>query len=169
MNPLSTREQEIARRLLNREATVQSSGNQLELAKGVLTVINRQFEEWFGVEGTRSMLNRALDRVRAAEPGLDGVRITSTPEGTELHVPRSAGVEETLDREEVAAVIASIFALTTRLIGQPLLDRMLNQAFPDLELPSSGTDKPHEASSNGPSPNRNGLQNTHTRAKGEEA
>ena len=86
------------------------------------------------------MLARALDRARALEPGLEGVRVIAEAKGIDLRFEQTNRVAEALDRQEVAVILASILALTRRLIGQDLLDRMLTQAFPDLELPGEIAD-----------------------------
>ena len=155
MTSLTAREREIAQRLLVREVTMRGSTDPHTLALGVLSTLNDRFVDWFGHDGTRTMLARALDRARALEPGLEGVRVITEAKGVDLRFEQTNRVAEALDRQEVAVVLASILSLTRRLIGQDLLDRMLTQAFPDLDLPSEIADEnesgqspdPHAATS----------------------
>ena len=124
---------EIARRVLAREATASDTQEeQIAAAERALRRLQEHLLRWFGPDGLHALHSRALATAREVHPALTHVRIEPRLEArlTELaaiaHAYRPGDVGDAL-----TALIAATLALLSRLIGDDLVRRLLQQAWPE--------------------------------------
>ncbi|HUQ72304.1 MAG TPA: hypothetical protein VM165_22450 [Planctomycetaceae bacterium] len=121
----------LARRLIAEEtARPKSAGARSNAAVQVCEKLRTELTRFAGAEGFSALMRRALVLARADVPALSGV--TVTPDGVVDGL-------EALVTEEADAGIAAATALTTQLlgllvtfIGEPLTQRLVSEAWPDL-------------------------------------
>ena len=124
---------ETARRMLAREAAASDTQEaQVAAAERVLGQLQEHLLRWFGPDGFHAVLSRALATARKGHPALTHVRIE--PRGqtrlTELAASAHAYHRAEL-RDALQALVAATIALLSRLIGDDLVRRLLQHAWPE--------------------------------------
>lgn len=133
MTTSDSRENEIARRLLAREAAERDApGGPVAAAERVLTKLHAHLARWLGADGSHAVLARALDRARPGHRALADARIEPRGERALTGLTTNAPAADVTEvSEALAAVIAAVITLLTRLIGADLVARLLQQTWPD--------------------------------------
>jgi hypothetical protein len=123
---------ETARRMLAREATGSDTQEaQIAAAERVLGRLQEHLLRWFGPDGFHAVLSRALATARKAHPALAHVRIEQRGEWRLAELAASAHKYHPADfRDALLALVAATLALLSRLIGDDLVRRLLQQAWP---------------------------------------
>ncbi len=138
---------ELARRLLAREThethethdtlnTPHGDDTASLLAAGerVLQKLHDHLSLWFGAEGFSALFSRAVDRTRPQHPVLANLvhknpsdhRVSGFIDATRTNAP-AADV-----RQALQALIATVFALLGRLVGEKMTMRLVEQIWPGL-------------------------------------
>jgi hypothetical protein len=124
---------ETARRMLAREATASDTREaQIAGAERVLAQLQEHLLRWFGPDGFHALLSRALATARKGHPALTHVHIEPGSEAklTELAACGHAhGPAEV--RDALLALVAAMLGLLSRLIGDDLVRRLLDHAWPE--------------------------------------
>jgi hypothetical protein len=121
---------ELARRLLESESGGREEPAEIgAAAERVLQRLHEYLARWFGRDSIQALLTRALAEARDAHPALAAVEIA--PDRV-LHLKGlSAGSTNAGDAVEttaaVVALISSTVAVLTRLIGEDMVARLLDQ------------------------------------------
>ena len=146
MNPLSIREREIAQRLLAREMSNGTTATSFEeAAKRVLHALQERFVDWFGNEGTRVMLVRAVAVARSRSSHLEHWQVDFENGGIALRALGSGPDTRVLDSESAIVLVGSVLSLTTRLIGSELVDRLItNERKGESKSDLNGRQNPQE-------------------------
>ena len=118
--------------MLARESTASETDEaQIAAAERVLGRLQEHLLRWFGPDGFHAVLSRALATARKGHPALAHVRIEPRSEArlTELaasaHKYRPAEICDAL-----LALVAATIALLSRLIGDDVVQRLLQHAWP---------------------------------------
>ena len=124
--------------LLRYEGAVDGSGSDaiVVAADRVLRRMQTDLTRWFGSEGSRALLLRALDRTRSGYPALASVDVSLDVEGAGpppldglLDSLRSGSPSETMDA--FVALITAVIALLGRLVGDDMVLRLMAESWPD--------------------------------------
>jgi hypothetical protein len=107
-------------------------------AERVLQHLRTHLARWFGSEGFRALLLRAIDRTRRPFPALarplppfeegEGVGVLGLDELFDNL--KSCSTQET--RDATVALIAAVIALLGRLVGEDVAVRLVLQSWPEL-------------------------------------
>ncbi len=124
---------ETARRMLAREATaLDTKEAQIAAAERVLAQLQEHLLRWFGPDGFHAVLSRALAAARKGHPALARVRIEPRTKPRLAELTASAheyGPAELHDA--LLTLVAATLALLSRLIGDDLVRRLLQHAWPE--------------------------------------
>jgi hypothetical protein len=123
---------ETARRMLAREATASDTKeDQIAAAERVVGRLQEHLLRWFGPDGFHAVLSRALATARDGHPALRHVRIEPRGEARLTELAASAHAYRPGElADALRALIATTLALLSRLIGDDLVRRLLQQAWP---------------------------------------
>jgi hypothetical protein len=128
-SPSSDAGQELARRLLARETPKEAvDAGRIDAAERVCAAVSEGLTRWFGLYGGRVLVTRALARARADHRSLGVVSLASEPSPQLVGLAESArahGVNTTI--EGIEAMLAALFDLIARLIGEDLATSLLEQ------------------------------------------
>jgi hypothetical protein len=128
---------ETAMRLLRSEGVQESSPPGIVTAAGdrVLQKMQHALTRWFGPQGCRALLVRAIERTRATHPALDAVRVSEPGGESDVVAPNAFVVLASLPSEAAmsacASVIAEIVTLLGQLVGEDVARRLVDQAWPE--------------------------------------
>ena len=124
---------ETARRVLAREATASDTKEeQVAAAERVLRRLQEHLLRWFGPDGLDAMHSRALATAREGHPALTHVRIEPRREARLTELAASAHAYPPAEvADALTALIAATLALLSRLIGDDLVRRLVQQAWPE--------------------------------------
>ena len=93
---------------------------------------------WIGSEGYRALVDRALAEARAEHPAIAGLQCQG---GDLVGVAVAAGVHSGAEvREGILALVARLIDLLSRLIGEDMATRLVEQAWAGATRPSAGTE-----------------------------
>lgn len=127
---------EMALRLLRSEGAHESSPSGIVAAAGdrVLQKLQRALARWFGAQGCRALLVRAIERTRVAHPALEVVQIAeSAGESGVVVAPDALTALRSLPSEVVmsacASVIAEIVTLLDQLVGEDVARRIVDHGW----------------------------------------
>ena len=82
---------------------------------------------WIGSEGYRALVNRALEQARAEHPAVAGLQCQG---GDVEGVAAAVGVHSAAQvREGILALVARLIDLLSRLIGEDMATRLVEQAW----------------------------------------
>ena len=92
---------------------------------------------WIGSEGYRALVNRALAQARAEHPAIAGLQC----QGGDVEVVAVAvGVHSAAEvREGLLALVARLIDLLSRLIGEDMATRLVEQAWAGGARPAAST------------------------------
>jgi hypothetical protein len=130
--PQSRTTEELARRLLARNASVEDAPDAVAAAaEQVCGRVSASLSRWFGIDGTNALFARALVQAQADHPALANVRysrqtsvcLEGLAENARIH-----GADATADG--VAAMLAALIELLGRLIGQDIVMRLVEATVP---------------------------------------
>ena len=118
--------------MLAREATASDTLEaQIAAAERVLERLQEHLLRWFGPDGFHAVLSRALAAARKDHPALAHVRIEPRSEARLTELAASADKYQPAElRDALLALVAATLALLSRLIGDDLVRRLLQQAWP---------------------------------------
>lgn len=129
---------ETAMRLLRSEGAHESSPPGIVAAAGdrVLQKMQRALARWFGPQGCRALLLRAIERMRAIHPALESVRVAEPGSENEIVVaPDAFAALASLPSEAAmsacASVIAEIVTLLDELVGEDVARRLVDHGWPE--------------------------------------
>jgi hypothetical protein len=123
--------EELTRRLLARmSGTGDDSVRATLAARDACDCVSTEFSRWLGVRGYEALVSRMLTQLRPAHPALQQVhydvaadqRLTGVAESMERH-----GGEATA--RALVALLESIFAVCTRLIGDDLVATLVEKSM----------------------------------------
>lgn len=119
MNTIPPTMQDLARRLIAREAARDASEGPVGAATRTCNTLRTPLVKFAGVAGFRSLLTRALVLATAEVPGLASVRVM--PDGS-LEGFDAAGCEHGTPQvgEAAGVVVAQLLGLLVTFIGEPL-------------------------------------------------
>jgi hypothetical protein len=114
------------------EARVGTSPDPVETGEQVLQRLREQLALWFAVDGYQALLARAAHRTQASYPVVGDVRALAR-DGRHLDDirDRARGQDPAAIREALVALLATLFAILTRLVGEDLVTRLIHQIWPD--------------------------------------
>ncbi|MGZ8399424.1 MAG: hypothetical protein ACXWWN_10325 [Gemmatimonadales bacterium] len=93
---------------------------------------------WIGSEGYRALVDRALDQARAEHPVLEGLQCHGA--GVEGFAA-AVGVHSAAEvREGIMALVARLIDLLSRLIGEEMATRLVEQAWAGAARPAASTE-----------------------------
>ena len=130
--PESRTAEELARRLLARDAPAQDAPDAVAAAtERVCGRVSANLSRWFGIDGTNALFARALVQAQADHPALANVRyshqsavcLERLAESARIHGANAAA-------DGVAAIFTSLIELLGRLIGQDIAMRLVEQSVP---------------------------------------
>ena len=131
MDSPTARERMIAQRLLAENHASGSTAAPHDPLQRILRDLHRQFISWFGTDGARLMLSRAVERAQLSNGLRNALRVSIVND--ELLLISSETLDEVkLSPQESEVVIAAILSLATRLVGVKLVDRLLQQRWPGI-------------------------------------
>ncbi len=137
---------DIALRLLAAEGAPHGSSSDMVARAGamVLERLQSTLARWFGADGARALLSRALDKARGASPGLEGVKVPSLARDNGLAIsPDTFAALRSLPPDEAteacAAAIAEVVALLGRLVGDDVAARLVEHGWPGQESEANPT------------------------------
>jgi hypothetical protein len=118
--------------MLAREATASDSREaQIAAADRVLGRLHEHLVRWFGPDGFHAVLSRALVTARKEHPALAHVRIEPRSEAFLTELAASAHAYRPAElRAALLALVGATIALLSRLIGDDLVRRLLQHAWP---------------------------------------
>jgi hypothetical protein len=128
--PQSRTAQELARRLLARDAPAEDAPDAVAATtEHVCGRVSANLSRWFGIDGTNALFARALVRAQADHPALANVRysrqsavcLEGLAESARLHGAHAAA-------DGVAAILTALIELLGRLIGQDIAMRLVEQS-----------------------------------------
>jgi hypothetical protein len=130
--PQSRTAEELARRLLARDAPAQDAPEAVAAAtERACARVSADLSRWFGIDGTDALFTRALVRAQADHPALANVRysrqstvcLERLSESARIHGAKAA-------TDGVAAILTALIELLGRLIGQDIAMRLVEQSVP---------------------------------------
>ncbi len=90
---------------------------------------------WIGSEGYRALVDRALEQARAEHPALAGLQCQA---GDIQGVAAAVGVHSAAEvREGILALVALLIDLLSRLIGEEMATRLMEQAWAGSARPAA--------------------------------
>ena len=90
---------------------------------------------WIGSEGYRALVDRALAQARAAHPAIAGLRCQAGDvQGVAVAVGGHSAAEV---REGILALVAQLVDLLSRLIGEEMAVRLVEQAWAGSARPAA--------------------------------
>jgi hypothetical protein len=142
MTPSSLDARRVALRLLTRggalSATESDGSDPVAATEEMFRHLDSELSRWFGPFGFHALFSRALAEARVHHPALDSVRIHSAAE------PSLDGLSESTARYGADAVTEGVIAslmgfidLLSRLIGEDMTLKLLDQPVP-LREPQAG-------------------------------
>jgi hypothetical protein len=126
MNTTTSANKDLARRLIAYEATRNSSDGPLGAALQACETLRGPLVKFVGAAGFRSLLSRALAIAKAEIPSLGAVQVR--PDGS---LEGLEGVEQNQDADAGAVVVTQLLGLLVMFIGEPLMIRLVQDAWPD--------------------------------------
>jgi len=133
--------QALALRVLARESTGSGAAATLVAAEHVLDRLHGHLAPWVGRDGFHALFTRALSRARDSHPILADV--SSEPrDGHRLDAlgRRIAAGDELGMTEALVALVAALFTLLVRLIGDEMVARLTYQIWPEEEPAARSTE-----------------------------
>ena len=92
---------------------------------------------WIGSDGYHALINRALEQARAAHPAVANLQCQA---GDVQGVAAAVGAHSAAEvREGVLALVALLIDLLSRLIGEEMAVRLVEQAWAGSALPAAST------------------------------
>jgi len=92
---------------------------------------------WIGSEGYRALVDRSLAEARAEHPAIAGLQC---PGGDLAGVAAAVGVHSAAEvREGILALVARLIDLLSRLIGEDMATRLVEQAWAGGARPAAST------------------------------
>ena len=130
--PHSRTAQELARRLLAREAPAEGAPDAVAAAtEQVCGRVSANLSRWFGIDGTDALFARALVQAQADHPALANVRYSHQSAVCLERLAESARIHGTnAVADGVAAILTALIELLGRLIGQDIAMRLVEQSVP---------------------------------------
>jgi len=128
--PQSQTAQELARRLLARDAPAEDAPDAVAAAtEQVCGRVAANLSRWFGIDGTNALFARALVQAQADHPALANVKyshhsavcLDRLAESARIHGADAAA-------DGVAAILTALIELLGRLIGQDIAMRLVEQS-----------------------------------------
>ena len=118
--------------MLAREATASDTQEaRIAAAERVLARLQGHLLRWFGPDGFHAVLSRALATARKGHPALAHVRFEPRSEARLTELAASAHMYRAAElRDALLALVAATVALLSRLIGDDLVRRILQDAWP---------------------------------------
>jgi hypothetical protein len=135
-------ERALAERVLACERNRQSaSTDSVLVAEEVLRHLRARLVLWFGEDGVRSLVARAISRAETDHPILADVRPAPLDE---RQLDRLSAAEEREVHEALVELVGTLFTLLARLLGMDLVSRTIYQIWPEaasqhLDTPESRT------------------------------
>ena len=120
----------LALRLLALEATSSASGAHSHEAVRVCQKLRLAVTRFAGAEGFTSLMRRSLALARAEAPLLKS--ITLTPDGCPEGIEKLASDAHAGSKDAFAAVIAHFLGLLVTFVGEPLMLRLVRDAWPEV-------------------------------------
>lgn len=108
----------------------------------VLAKMRDHLSRWFGTEGFEALLKRALSRTQSQYPFLINVlRVSSPDDRTVGFVSHTPGEDIVTLTDGLVAMIATIIAQISRLLGEDMAEHFVGQIWPDIKRVESRTNK----------------------------
>ncbi|GAC1467912.1 MAG: hypothetical protein NVSMB9_10030 [Isosphaeraceae bacterium] len=126
MNTTSPATKDLARRLIAFEATRNPSDGPVGATLRACEALRGLLAKFVGLAGFRSLLSRALAMAKAENPSLGSVQVQ--PDGLLKGLEE---VEQNQDGDAGAVVVAQLLGLLVAFIGEPLMLRLVWDAWPD--------------------------------------
>jgi len=135
MNTIPPAIQDLARRLIACEAARDVSDGPVGAAARTCNTLRTPLTKFAGVAGFQSLLTRALTLATVEIPRLASVRVM--PDGS-LEGFDAVGREHDAQQlgEAAGVVVAQLLGLLVTFIGEPLTQRLVNEAWPDETHPT---------------------------------
>ncbi len=140
MTDVSHRERELARQVLASEGREKDDGLECFDASEALSAGDRvlrkmcdHLSRWFGAEGFDALLARALNRTKPKHPIVALVLRAPRDNGpTRGFIDQTVHIEDaTALMDGLVAIIASLIALLSRLLGEEMAVHLVEQIWPD--------------------------------------
>jgi hypothetical protein len=130
--PQSRTAQELARRLLARDAPAEDVPDAVAAgAEQVCGLVSSNLSRWFGIDGTNALFARALVQAQADHPALANVRYSHQSAACLERLAESARIHgANAAADGVAAILTALIELLSRLIGQDIAMRLVEQSVP---------------------------------------
>jgi hypothetical protein len=92
---------------------------------------------WIGSDGYRALVDRALEQARAGHPAIAGLQCQA---GDMQGVAAAVGMHSAAEvREGILALVARLIDLLSRLIGEEMATRLVEQAWAGSAHPAANT------------------------------
>ena len=124
MNTIPPAIKALARRLIAFEATRNPSDGPVGATSRACDALRGPLAKFVGADGFRSLLSRALALAKVEIPSLGSVQMR--PDGS---LEGLEGVEQNQDAG--AVVVTQLLGLLVMFIGEPLMIRLVQDAWPD--------------------------------------
>ena len=138
MTPVSAAATEAARRLWAHEGL--DAGAPEEMAAAAeqgCARLRAGLTRWIGSDGYRALVDRALEEAREGHPALAGLQCQA---GDVQGVAAAVGVHGAAEvREGILALVALLIDLLSRLIGEEMAMRLVEQAWAGSGRPAAST------------------------------
>jgi hypothetical protein len=93
---------------------------------------------WIGSEGYRALVDRALAQTRAEHPAIEGLQLEGEDvEGFAVAIGVHSAAEV---REGILALVARLIDLLSRLIGEDMATRLVEQAWAGDARPAASSE-----------------------------
>ena len=132
MDTPSASVRKLAQRLLALEAASKGDGAHAHGAVLVCQKLRRSLTRFAGADGFTSLLRRSLALARAEVPLLDDV--TLTPDGCLEGIEQLDANAPNGSTEASVAITAHLLGLLVTFVGEPLMLRLVRDAWPDVEV-----------------------------------
>ena len=130
MDTPSPSTRDLARRLLAVEAASQSAADpRVHEAVRVCEKLRVSLTRFAGADGFTALLRRALALARAEIPALHG--ITEKADGSMEGLQEFAADARNVGIDAAVAITAHLLGLLVTFIGEPLMVRLVHEAWPD--------------------------------------
>ena len=130
MDTPSSSTRDLARRLLAVEAASQSAADpRAHEAVRVCEKLRVSLTRFAGADGFTALLRRALALARAEVPALHG--ITEKADGSLAGLEELAADARNVGIDAAVAITAHLLGLLVTFIGEPLMVRLVREAWPD--------------------------------------
>ena len=136
MNTITPGIQELARRLIAIESRQNPSAGPVGAALKACEALRGLLAKFVGVVGYSSLLSRALAMARSLSPSLASVRVR--PDGS---LEGFVETEQGQDEDAGAIVLAQLLGLLATFIGEPMMLRIVHDAWPDATRAEAETDR----------------------------